>query len=98
MVISPLIPYVHVMILQILYVRTALQKPEQLVDDEVERNFLRGHEWKSSSKVKAHLMTKEAVGPRASTVVFVDTVIAHETHEIQVLFHSSFIRVLFKSN
>ena len=56
------------MLLQILHVCVAAQEPQQLVDDALQVQFLRGKQGKSLAEVKAHLMAEDALRTRTGAV------------------------------
>ena len=58
--ISPLIPDVDVIILEIPYVCVAIQEPKQLIYDSLQIQFLCGQKWESVCKIVAALCAKDA--------------------------------------
>ena len=85
--VRPLVPDVHVVIGEVLDVGAALEKPEQLVDDQPEHHLLRRHQRKALAQIEAHLVTEDAVRSRPGAVVLEDARIAHLAHQIEILFH-----------
>ncbi len=63
------IPNVHIVVYQILYVWLAREKPVQLVEDPIPIHTLRGQHGKVFWQVKANLAAKHAVGSNTRTFV-----------------------------
>lgn len=70
---SVVIPNVHAIVEQILYIGFALQKPQQLVDDTPHKYLFGGQQRKACREVKPHLVAKDALGARTCAVTFDDT-------------------------
>ena len=73
--IGPFVPNRNLVIVQILDVRIALQKPQQLVNDTAQVEFLGREAREALGKVKAGLATKHRTGASASAVRAIHTVI-----------------------
>ena len=85
--ISPLIPDTHTMLLKILHVGIALQEPQKLIDDRLEMQFLCSEQRKTISKIKAHLISKHALCSRTSTVSLHSTLFQDSVKQIKILLH-----------
>ena len=57
------------------------------MNDRLQVKFLRSYHGKAVSKVKPHLMAKEAVGSCAGAVILPDTVSAHLGDKVKILLH-----------
>ncbi|MNN40055.1 hypothetical protein D3C81_1541150 [compost metagenome] len=85
--VGPLVPDAHAVVLQVLDVGVALQEPQQLVDDRLEVALLGGHQREALAQVEAHLVAEHAVGAGAGTVALEGAGLAHQAHQVEVLFH-----------
>jgi hypothetical protein len=58
------------MLLQVFHIRITLEKPEQLVDDRLQMEFLRGQQGEAVVEVIAALGAEDADGSCTRTVTF----------------------------
>ena len=63
-------------------VGVAFEKPEQFVDDGFQMEFLGGEQGEAIVKVKAHLVSEYADGPRSGTVFFLDAFVENALAEV----------------
>jgi hypothetical protein len=68
--VGPLIPDGHAMILQVLHVAIALQKPEQFIDDRAQVQLFGRHRRETGRQIEAHLIAKNTQRPRSSAIFF----------------------------
>ena len=61
--IGPLVPNPHAVLLQIAHVGVAFQEPKQLVDHGGDVNALRGDQGEAFAEVEPHLVTEDAQVP-----------------------------------
>lgn len=66
--VSPLVPYTHAMLLQVVNVGVATQEPQQFVDYRLEVQFLCCQQRKSVCHVKSHLVAEHAHGAGSGAV------------------------------
>ncbi len=67
LIVGPLIPDTHSMILQVGNVRISGQEPQQFVDDRPQMQLLRRHQRKTLGQIEPHLVPEQAqrAGPGA---------------------------------
>src|ERR1019366_1950788 len=70
LLIGPLIPDMDVVLLQIVYVGIALQKPEQFINNGSCMQLLCGHKWEACTQIEAHRMAENAQGSGSCAVLF----------------------------
>ena len=70
---SVVIPNVHAIVEQVLYIGFALQKPQQLVDNTPHKDLFGGQQREACREVKPHLVAKDALGARTCAVALDDT-------------------------
>ena len=87
--IGPLVPDRHTVVVQIRDIGIALQKPQKLVDDGFGVNLLGRDHRKPVGQVEPHLVAEHAVGARARAVVLPDAGFADTPHKIEILLHGS---------
>ena len=92
--ISPLVPNAHTVILQIAHIGIALEKPKEFVDYRLQMHLLGGEQRKSVGKIKAHLVAKHALCTRARAVALLHSVFEHMLYQIEILFHRLFLLVI----
>ena len=66
--VSPFIPNGHLVVMQILDVRIALQEPQQFMDNRAQMKLFRGQARESLGQVIAALAAKNRAGSRTRTV------------------------------
>ena len=66
--IRPLVPNVHLVLLQITHIGIPCQEPDQLVDDGLEVELLGGKEGKAIREVETHLVSEYRERPCAGAV------------------------------
>ena len=84
---GPLVPYTYAMLLQVAHVGIAAQKPEQLVYDGAQMQFLGGKQGESIFEVKTHLVAEHTACAGTCTVRFVGAVLHYVSEQVEVLFH-----------
>ena len=85
--IRPLVPDTHAVVLQVLDIGIALEEPQQLVDDGLEVELLGSQEREALLEVKTHLMTEDRDSACTCTVVLLGTLGEYALAEIEILFH-----------
>src|SRR5262245_34846988 len=85
--VCPFVPNRYAMIVEVLDVGVACQKPEQLIDDRLEMQFLGGCEGKSLRQIESHLVPEHRQRPGAGTVMLFDAVSKNVLHQVEVLAH-----------
>ena len=75
--VGPLIPYSHTVFLLIFHIGVAFEKPQQLVDNRLQMQFLGGKQWVSVGEVESHLVAENAACAGAGAVAFECTVGHH---------------------
>ena len=75
--VGPLIPYSHTVFLQIFHIGVAFEKPQQLVDNRLQMQFLGGKQRESVGEVESHLVAENAACAGAGAVAFECTVGHH---------------------
>ena len=68
--IRPLVPDAHAIVLQVLHIGVASQEPQQLVNDGFQVKLLGGETGESLLEIEKHLMAKHADGACARAVAF----------------------------
>ena len=68
--VGPLILYSHTVFLQIFHIGVAIEKPQQLVDNRLEVQFLGGKQWESVGEIETHLVAENAACAGAGAVAF----------------------------
>ena len=76
------------MLLQVLHVGVALQKPKQLIDDRLQVELLRGQEREALLQVEAHLVAKHADRARTRSILFLYALVEHPVKQVKILFHA----------
>ncbi len=94
--VGPFVPDADSMVVEILHVGVAAEKPQQFVDDALEVKLLGGHERESLAEVEAHLMAEHALCPRARAVILHHALIKDAAQEVLVLFHVCCFRYLLE--
>ena len=80
--ISPLVPDGHVVVVQVADIGIALQKPQQLVNDGAQMQFLGGDQRKPLGEIEAHLVAEHADRTGAGTILLAGAVVAHMAHQV----------------
>src|SRR5262245_56096250 len=75
------------MLLQILQVRIAGQKPQQFINDRLHMQLLRCDQGKAFIERKPHLMSEHRQRPSSRAVAFLDPAAEDEFHQIKILAH-----------
>src|SRR5690348_9147959 len=75
------------MLLQILDVRIARQKPQQLMDDRFQMQLLGRDQGEAFIERKPHLMTEHRQRSGSGAVVFLDPTAKDEFHQVKILAH-----------
>ena len=79
------------MLVQIGDIGIAHQKPQQLVDDRLDVDFLGRHQRKTKGQIETQLSAEYGERTGAGAVRFADAVVANMAHEIEVLLHARII-------
>ena len=74
---SPFVPDADFVVVEVLHIGVATEKPQQLVDDGAQVQLLGGEEGKAVVEVEAHLVAESAEGARPGAVVFGHTIGEH---------------------
>ncbi len=83
--VGPLVPDAHPVLVQIAHIGRALQEPEQLVHDRLHVQLLGGEEREAVLQVEAHLRAEQAEGAGAGAVPLGKPFIAKPGEEIEIL-------------
>ena len=89
LLVRPFVPDRNIVFLQISDIGIALEKPQELVDDRFQVQFLGRDHWEPVRQIKPHLMAEDAKGAGPRAIVFPDTVLAHALEEIEILLHGN---------
>lgn len=84
---GPLVPDAHTMVLEVAHVGVAVEKPQQLVDDGFEMQFLGGEQGEALFEVESHLIAEHRAGAGAGAVGFLHPVVHDVAEQIEILFH-----------
>jgi hypothetical protein len=60
--VGPLVPYPYSVLLEVLDVGVAIEKPEEFVDDALEMELLGGEQWETVGHAETHLIAEDALG------------------------------------
>ena len=93
--VCPLIPYSHTMLLKVMHVGVATQKPQQLVDDRLEVELLGGEQGEAVSKIEAHLIAEHAHRARSRAVCLCGTLGKDAVKERKILLHDIVMYTFF---
>ena len=85
--VGPLVPDGHAMVLQVPDVRVAAQEPDELVEDGLQMHFLGRDQRKPFGEVEAHLIAEDAPGPGPGAVGLPGSVLQDVLDEIEVGLH-----------
>ena len=85
--VGPLIPYTHAVLLQVAHIRVALQEPQQFVDDALQVELLRGEQGETFAQVVAALRTEDGECARARAVSLLRTFTQYAVEDVQILLH-----------
>ncbi len=85
--VGPFVPDGYTVVVQVLYVGVAFQKPQQLVDDGAQVQFLGGEQRETLVEVETHLVAEHAACAGARAVHLVGAVVHHMAEQVKVLFH-----------
>ena len=83
--VGPFIPDGHAALLQPVHVGVAAQEPEELIEDGLQMQLLRGEEGEAVLEAKAKLAPEHRQRPRASAIRLARAVLEHLRDEIEVL-------------
>lgn len=85
--VRPLVPYPYAVFLKVMHVGVAFEKPQKLMDDGLEMQFLGCYERKAVGEAEAHLIAeyRECSGTRS--VGLYRSVLEDMLEQINVLFH-----------
>ena len=75
--VGPLVPDAHPMLLQVPHIGVALEEPQQFVDDRLEMHLLGGEQREPLAQVAPQLVAKDALRARARSVVLNSAIIKH---------------------
>ena len=85
------------MVFEIFDVGVAGQKPQQLVNDRLERQLLGSQHRKSSGQIEAHLMAEDRQRAGAGAVAFLRAVRENSFQKVVVLIHDvAFLTLRFE--
>ena len=90
--VRPLVPDGHAVVLEILDVGIPGDEPEELVDDRFEVDLLGGQQREAGAEVEAHLVAEHALRAHTGAVRLHRAVRADMSEQIQVLFHNRHAR------
>src|SRR3989338_5624965 len=85
---SPLIPDLDIIADKISYLCTAAQKPEKLMDNSFNKNFLCSQQREPFGKVKSHLIAKNTPCTNACPVLFINPISQDMLQQIKILPHN----------
>ncbi len=87
MLVRPFVPDADAIVLEVFDVGTALQEPQQFVDDGFQVTLLGGDQRESLRQIEAHLVAEHTGRAGAGAVGFLRAMIEHVLHQIEVLAH-----------
>ena len=85
--VGPFVPDGDAVLVQIVDVGVAAQKPEQLVDDGFEVELLGREQRKAGGKIEPDLMAEDRARADAGAVAFFDALLEDAFHQIEILAH-----------
>ena len=91
LLIGPLIPDTHPVFPEVTNVCFAFQKPQQFMNDTFQVKLFGCHHWKTFSKIKAHLISKNAPRASSGSVAFVSPAFHDMLNQIKVLLHITYL-------
>ena len=86
-VVGPLVPDGDAVLAQPPHVGVAGDEPEQLADDGLQVDLLRGDQREAVGQREPHLVAEDAAGARAGAVALLDTLVEDPLHQIEVRPH-----------
>ena len=90
LLVGPLVPDGDAVFVQVAHVGVAAQKPEQLVDDRFEMEFLRGEQRKSLPQIETRLRAEDGNGPGPGAIHARLALFEHQPKQIVILAHVFF--------
>ncbi len=87
--VGPLVPDRHAVVVEIRDVGVACEKPQQLVDDRLQMELLRRHEREAAAQIETHLVPENRQRAGPCTIVLARPVIPHVTHHVEILLHTA---------
>ena len=85
--VGPFVPDAHAVVLEVVHVGVAAQKPQQFVDDGLGVELLGGEQGESLAQVEVHLASEHASRAGAGAVGAVVSVGEDVGEQVEVLFH-----------
>mmetsp|Transcript_15850 Transcript_15850/g.41988 ORF Transcript_15850/g.41988 Transcript_15850/m.41988 type:complete len:332 (+) Transcript_15850:691-1686(+) len=79
------VPNLHALLGQVVGVRVALHKPQQLLEDAAPERPLRRQQWEALPEVEAHLLTKHRSGAHSGALVGWHALLDDLTNGVEVL-------------
>src|SRR5262245_25859362 len=89
LLVGPLVPDAHAVLTQILDVRVASQKPQQLINDRFQMQLFRRHQRKPLRQVKPHLISKNTARSGARAIAFGRSAIQNVLEQFEILTQSA---------
>ncbi len=83
------VPYMHAVVRQILYVGIAREKPQQFADNAFQEHALSSQQRKPLLQIEAHLMAENAARARTRAVAFHHAFAHYLVQQVEILFHDS---------
>lgn len=87
--IRPFVPDMIVAVKKVLNIGLALQKPQELRNNQAEWNKLGCYQGESFLEIKPHLMAKDAAGARSGSVGFFNPVFQSMLKKMQIRIHAN---------
>ena len=87
--VGPIVPDMHIVLVQPGHVRGPLQEPQQFPEDPAGVYLLRGEQREANLQIEPHLVAEDAACPGSGAVVLVHTVVEHVGEQVVVLLHES---------
>ena len=84
---GPLIPNGNAVVLEILYVGIAGNKPQKLIDYRLKMNFLGRKQGEAIGQIEAHLMAENTLCAHTGAIMLDGTFIHYFLQKVKILFH-----------
>jgi hypothetical protein len=79
------------MLIKIFHACVAGEKPEELMHDGLEVQFLGGEQWEPGREIEPHLMPENGKRSRTRAIGFGDALVQYVSQQVLVLAHGSWL-------